>query len=308
MCGVLAGGVGAWNTALDGEFVFRTLLAPPNSTLQLVHITDPLANLGQAEAILAAAQGTLPGRARLALVAAMGDVPGWFSPLTAEPAASDFTSREANQFLWDQQRDFPLVFAFRGEMEFRAGGNPSWNTGVHYRQLLDKSINKDEVQALYTAAGLSLDEDLETLAAAPRISADRPAVGFLVRNIVFNGEFEIPELTLHTTGDGEVVPQNEQAYASIADNRNLLRQTFVHRAGHCTFTPAETIAAFNALVHRIDTHKWSGLSPAELNAAAVGLGALNIAPPAYVDFTPTVFLRPFSLDNDGGERNREEEN
>ena len=49
MCGVLAGGVGVWNTALDAEFVFKTLLAPPTSTLQLVNIDNPQANLGQAE-------------------------------------------------------------------------------------------------------------------------------------------------------------------------------------------------------------------------------------------------------------------
>ena len=53
MCGVVAGGVGVWNNGLDGEFVFKTLLAP-TSALQLVHITDPNANLGLAEQILAA--------------------------------------------------------------------------------------------------------------------------------------------------------------------------------------------------------------------------------------------------------------
>ena len=40
MCGVLAGGVATWNAALDGEFAFKTLLAP-NSDLQLVNITNP---------------------------------------------------------------------------------------------------------------------------------------------------------------------------------------------------------------------------------------------------------------------------
>ena len=185
----------------------------------------------------------------------------------------------------------------------RAGGNPSWNTGVNYRRLLDQSINKDEVLALYAGApGLSLDQDLATLAATPRIAADRPAVRYLTRNIVYNGEFDIPELTLHTTGDGLVLNQDEQAYASIAENPSLLRQTFVHRAGHCTFTPAETIAAFSALVHRIDTHRWSGLSPAALNDAAAELGQpFNTAPPAYLTFTPTAFPRPFSLED--GERN-----
>jgi len=79
MCGVLAGGVGVWNTALDAEFVFKTLVAP-GSDLQLVNIADPTANLGLAEGFLQHAQATPQGRARIALAAAVGDLPGWFDP------------------------------------------------------------------------------------------------------------------------------------------------------------------------------------------------------------------------------------
>ena len=305
MCAVLAGAVGVWNSGLDTEFAFKTLIAP-NSSLQLVHITDAQGNFVLAETLLAGAQASPQGRAKLALVAAIGGVPGWFVPGSPEPPANDFASREANQAAWDAQVDFPFLFALRAEMEKRAGGNPSWNTGVNYRQLLDQSINKDEVLALYSVTpGVSLDQDLATLAATSRIAAERPAVRYLTGNIVYNGEFDIPELTLHTTGDGLVLNQDEQAYASIAENPSLLRQTFVHRAGHCTFTPAETIAAFNALVHRIDSQHWSGISPAELNAAAADLRLpFNTAPPAYIPFTPTAFPRPFSIGN--GQRNHEE--
>src|SRR6201998_4097773 len=108
MCGVLAGGVATWNAALDAEFAFKTLLAP-TSALQLVNITNPSANLTLAEGILAGAQTTPQGRARIALASAFGDTPGWFTPLSPEPAANDFTSQEQNQFLWDQQVDFPFV-------------------------------------------------------------------------------------------------------------------------------------------------------------------------------------------------------
>jgi hypothetical protein len=74
-----------------------------------------------------------------------------------------------------------------------------------------------------------------------------------------------------------------------------LRQAFVHRAGHCTFTPAETISAFQALLTRLDTGKWK-TDPAALDAAAAALGpTLNVAPPSFFDFEPTPFLRPFDL-------------
>src|SRR2546428_894117 len=39
MCGVLAGGVGTWNQALDSAFAFNVLLA--RGTLPIVHIADP---------------------------------------------------------------------------------------------------------------------------------------------------------------------------------------------------------------------------------------------------------------------------
>src|SRR5579863_7562195 len=270
MCGVLAGGVATWNAALDAEFAFETLLAP-NSGLQVVNITNPDANLTLAEEILAGAQATPQGRARIALGAALSDTPGWFTPTSPEPAPTDFASQEANQFLWDQQVDFPFVFAFRAELEARAGGNVSWNTGVDYRRQLDRSIGRDQVHALYKQAGLDLDADLDTLNDAARISADPQAVHYLEQNIIFDGEIHIPVLTLHTKGDGLVVVQNESAYKQVVDeagNREFLRRTFVSRAGHCAFTPAETIAAVETLISRLDTGRWHDVDAADLNASA----------------------------------------
>jgi hypothetical protein len=193
--------------------------------------------------------------------------------------------------------DFPFLFLLRAELEARAGGNPSWNTGVNYRTQLAHSVNQDEVVALYAQAGLNLDADLAALQNAPRIAADPAAVDYLKQNIVFNGQIQMPVLTLHTTGDGLVPVEDEQAYASVvrsAGNNSLLREVFVHRAGHCTFTPAETIAALDTLLMRLDTGQWRSTAADVLEARAAALGALNIAPPAYVQFQPAKFLRPFS--------------
>ena len=305
MCGVLSGGVATWNTALDSEFAFKTLLAP-GSGLEVVNISNRFANLQLAEQILAIAQSTAQGRARLALVSALADGPGWFVPLSPEPAPTDFTSQEMNQFLWDQRVDFPFVFAFRAELEARAQGNVSWNTGVNYRSQLAHSVDRHEVQELYEQAGLSLDADLETLEDAVRISADPEAVHYLEKNIIFNGEIHIPVLTLHTKGDGLVVVQNESAYRQVveeAGNEKFLRQTFVSRAGHCTFTPAETIASVLKLLDRLDTGKWHEVEADDLNNAAAAFGpGFNIfptptgivsVPPAFIDFRPARYLRPF---------------
>ena len=297
MCGVLSGGVATWNTALDAEFAFKQLLAPA-SALQLVNITNPTGNLTLADSILGAAQATPQGRARLALVSALGDTPGWFDPASPEPAPTDYAAQEQNQFLWASKVTFPFVFALRAELEFRAGGNVSWNTGVNYFADLAKSANLREVIALYHQAGLSLTQDLLRLNSAARISANPSAVAYLAKYIAFNGDISVPVLTMHTTGDGLVVPENEQAYRSVVDragNGGLLRQIFVARAGHCTFTPAETITALNVLLNRLKTGHWHVPGPAGLNTEAAALGALNVVPPAFTSFRPTRYLRPFDL-------------
>jgi pimeloyl-ACP methyl ester carboxylesterase len=306
MCGVLSGGVATWNTALDATFAFKNLLAP-GSGLQIVNITNPLGNLELAETVLAAAQATPQGRARIALSGALGDLPGWFVPLSPEPAATDLAGQEANQFLWDQNVDFPFAFAFRAELEFRAQGNPSSNVGVDYRKQFAHSVDAAEVRELYEQAGLDLEADLRMLNETVRINADRRAREYLEQNIIYDGDIHIPVLTLHTTGDGLVVVENESAYSQVVrEDRNgaFLRRAFVARAGHCAFTPAETIAAAQMLLHRLDTGKWPEVEAEDLDSAAASLGPnFNIfsdaqgmivpVPPAFVHFRPAPYLRPF---------------
>ncbi|HEX7736679.1 MAG TPA: DUF6351 family protein [Ktedonobacteraceae bacterium] len=306
LCGVLSGGVGTWNQALDSAFAFNLLLA--GNTLPLVHIQNPSTAFAQAEQIITAAQSTAEGRARIALVAALADTPGWFNPAAPAPAGNDYAAQEQNQFLWDSQVDFAFIFVGRAELEARAGGNPSWNIGVDYRAQLQKSVDREEVKALYQQAGLNLSQDLHALNAAPRIVPDFNAVGYLSRNITFDGDLDIPVLTMHTTGDGLVVNQNEQTYASVVreagDNRQL-RQIFVDRAGHCTFTPAENLVALQTLIHRLNTGRWDDTTdPALLNQEAAALGpALNVLlvqglppqPSAFLSYRPAPFLRPFAF-------------
>jgi pimeloyl-ACP methyl ester carboxylesterase len=305
MCGVLSGGVATWNTALDGAFAFQQLIDP---SVQIVNITNPTANLDNAEAALAAAQATPQGRARLALVAALADTPGWFTPLSAEPSSTDYTAQEQNQDLWFSEVTFPFIFAFRADLEAKAGGNPSWNTGVNYFQDLSKSADTSEVKALYRSAGLSLGHDVQTLDTSKRINANPKAVAWLARNISFDGDISVPVLTMHTTGDGLVVPENEQAYKSVVDKAGhgaLLRQVFVDRAGHCAFTPAETITAVQTLENRLSTGHWNVPAPAAMNAAATALGpsynvyeaGATLVPTAaaFTSYTPARYLRPFDL-------------
>ena len=305
MCGVLAGGVGAWDAGLDGEFVATTLLAPATG-IQMVRISDPAANLKAAQSMYAEAQKTPAGRARLALAAAVSSVPGWFSAATPEPGVTDFAAQQQNQQLWQEQVGAPFSFSLRAELEKRAGGNPSTNVGVDYAKQLDASPSKAEVSALYQSAGLSLQDDLSVLARAPRIPADPAAREYLRRFITFDGNLKIPVLTLHTSSDGLVPVEDEYAYGQTvarATRATLLRQLYVRRAGHCAFTPAETVTALDALIKRLDSGTWPDLAPAGLASSAQALGAeynaITVqgksapAPAAFFKFDPAPFPRTF---------------
>jgi pimeloyl-ACP methyl ester carboxylesterase len=304
LCGVLAGGVATWNTGLDGAYAFKNLLAP-SSQLQLVGITDPQANMQLAAQIFNTVSASPEGQARIALIAALGDLPGWFDPAGLQPAPTDYPAQQAAQARWESQVDFAFEFGYRAELEKRAGGNPSWNTGVDYAHQLAISPSAAEVTALYQSAGLDLSADLRALNAGTRVKADPKAVAYLDRFISFDGNLQVPVLTMHTEGDGLVVAQDETAYRDAvqgAGKLDRLRQLFVHRAGHCAFSAAETIMAIEAIVARVESGNWGGpaLAPGTLNDGAASLGdsyqtvgGFFISPPAFENYTPGGYPRPF---------------
>jgi hypothetical protein len=87
----------------------------------------------------------------------------------------------------------------------------------------------------------------------------------------------------------------------------MLRQIFIRRAGHCSFTPAEELTGIHTLIRRLDTGRWENtLDPDRLNQEAASLGPVyntlpvafappgNDMPPAFTDFYPAPFLRPES--------------
>jgi hypothetical protein len=161
------------------------------------------------------------------------------------------------------------------------------------------------VAALYAAAGLNLDSDLNVLDGGARIKADPAAAAYLARYITFDGQLSVPMLTMHTTGDGLVIPPNESAYYQVvfaANHQDMLRQVFVHRAGHCIFTEGETIAALQVLLDRLDSGHWndSKLLSTALNSSALAQGktaneffGLSV-PPSFLTFNPGPYPRPYA--------------
>lgn len=285
-CGSLAGGIGMMNEALDGAFAFKTLLAP-DSAIRLVDTGDDRTNAARVEAVLKTAMKTPAGRARIALAAALAQIPRWTVPDSSQPQRN----QSAEQLSQIAAAFAMGVFLPRADQEQRAGGVFSWNVGIDYRRQLALSGQRAWVQRWYRAAGLDLEHDLATLDAAPRISAAPGAVAYMRAHYAPGGQLRIPVLSLHTLGDGMTVPTQQQAYETAvqsAGEGGNLAVAWVRRAGHCNFTPAEQIAALQTLKERLDEGSWQA-SARQLNARARSSG---LGQSAFVDHRSAPFLRP----------------
>ncbi|HMA10893.1 MAG TPA: alpha/beta hydrolase [Steroidobacteraceae bacterium] len=284
MCGSVGGSLGMLNNALDGAFVFRTLVAM-DPDIRVVQLDDDRANARRVQAALEAAWRTPAGRARTLLAAAMAQLPTWTDAKSPRPSKQDFDA-QAEQL----RRAFGMgVFVPRTDQELRAGGITSWNTGVDYAVQLRRSGLLPLVRHFYREAGLDLDADLARLAAAPRIAADARAVAYLRANYVPTGNLRVPLLTLQAVGDGVTIPAIHGGLQSIveaAGHRRELAQLWIDGAGHCTFTPAEMFAALKTLEQRLDAGRWSVAPPDVAKRGADLPGGTR-----FTRYTPPPLLR-----------------
>ena len=303
-CGLVAGAIHLNNYQLDAEYAIAKLLMPAPGP-KLVDFANPGEGAASGAALTAAvqtAQTTPEGRARLSLVFGLLNIVP-VAPGVSEPASNDAAAIEAAQYASAVQ-SFPLLnFIQFGRywIELAAGGNGSWTRGEDFAELLSHSRYHDVVRSLYRAEGLDLKADLEALTAGATIGADPDAIASLEETSVPTGELEVPELTLHTTADPLVPVQHESVYADVvrrAGANSLLRQAYVDRWGHCSFTPAELVAGLEALRLRVETGRWDSVAqPQALQASARALG---LGDAAFVHFEPPAL----SGDNGSFDRTR----
>ncbi len=298
---------GTWNSVLDMNFAIKTLLAP-GENIELVRPTDAAGSVAKLAKAVQDALATPLGRARLALVASFGNVPGWIS--AAKPRPTDLVEQiTAQAFLLQNLAVDPFGPRGRVDLERRAGGNPSFNTGVDYGRQLAGSAERGLVFQAYRQPGVDLRDlgaDLGVLAKAPRISADPAARKWLERYGVPRGTTPSPVLTLHNVADGAEVG-HERWYADRVREHGdpgRLRQLYADRAGHCAFTAAEEIVVLRKLSERIETGRWPGLDARRLNAEAAEFGpgfqtsfdfeTFNYVTvqPEFTRFTPSMSSRP----------------
>jgi pimeloyl-ACP methyl ester carboxylesterase len=291
-CGGLMGWGPYLNTKLDVAFVLKTLV-DPMSNLPLVHIPEengPIASRWQD--LIERAQKTPEGRARISLAVTLGQGPTWTSKTEPEPNANDPVGREKAAYatLLDFSREFT---ALRRRLEVPAGGATSWNDGIDYRALFQKTNTtaRRTVEALYKTAGLSLDADFQTLQKAPRLAPEHGPIDFVKKLYPFDGKIAIPILGMNNTGDPYVWSAIDSAYVAAvrkAGREDLLRLTYVHGSGHCGFTDAERIATYEVLLERLDTGNWPDTSPTAMNARAA---AANNGAARFWDYKPPDILR-----------------
>ena len=206
MCGVLAGGVRLWDTFQDMQSALTTLLGPG----AVLRVAGPAAAAARLRYLLDAAQETPEGRARIALVAALGGLPGWAGAGTPRPTGP--AGREAADYATLRDQLVELMVFGRAELRQRAGGNPSSTSGAaRFRD----AARRDDVARLYAEPG-SISPPTWPGSTPPRRSRRirRPArtwPGSARPRARCTG---VPVLTLHTTGDGVAVPEHESAYAT----------------------------------------------------------------------------------------------
>jgi len=299
MCGGLSGTVAQWQTKLDAVYVAKMLLAPDDPALPVIGIPNDFAAAARPAwlAMLAKAQQTPEGRARIALAAVIGQLPTWANP--AKPKPDDWDAAALQQGLYDSLAGGPLptigqAMSSRNELERRSGGNISSNAGVDYGEILSRVANSDIVRQLYREASLNLDDDLRTLAKSPRYTADPQAIVWVEAG-VFDGELEVPVLTVNNIGDNISAVSAQTAYQHAVDRTGasqMLRQTYVESAGHCGFSAAEAIAAVETLRDRLTTGRWDDAdNPHKLNALA---RSLNLGAARFIHYEPAELARPFT--------------
>jgi hypothetical protein len=292
-----SGQVSLLNQALDATFAAKALLAPDDDELVLTGLPAARAGLEAAwRRVLSAAQETAEGRARIALAAALAQLPDWGLDTTAAgpPAPGDMPAIQNGLY---RELDYLAAGGHRAALRHAVesfAGNPSWNTGVDYQELFAGTAEaaRAAVAALYAGAGLNLGADLARVNAAPRVAADPAGVDY-ARESSCGDCFAKPLLYLTTTGDPLSPVSNSrplEAAARAAGAGEQVRLLYVRAPGHCTFTVAEIATALATLTERIDTGRWPATTPRALRLRA---DALNPSGTRFLDYDPGPGYRPF---------------
>ncbi len=118
------------------------------------------------------------------------------------------------------------------------------------------------VEALYKKANLNLADDLNTLAEAPRISANPGAVRRAEPMMTYTGRIQDP--LVNVDNDDPVDPASDKlAYVQTLKNAgtdHLFKLLWADRAGHGGQSNLDRAIGFSLLIERIETGEWGDTS------------------------------------------------
>jgi pimeloyl-ACP methyl ester carboxylesterase len=274
------------NTFLDGWFVLKALIAPD---LQIVDL--PIESSGGRDhgtegtlpeswrRAIDAAQRTPEGRARIALAFAIGQWPVWAGHrLTSQPRWDNVEELQHSMYhtLFHNAENPGGESRIRKEMA-ASGQQLSWNTGIDYREFFENGNEslKRAVRQLYTEAGVNLDSDLAKVNAFPRVAASPYALEWWNQpGRTAKGMPRIPVLRMHEVGDQQVPLSLVEGYRDLIQangKEDLYRLVVVNSPAHCNYSAAESIAAVETMMRRLDTGRWESTDPDQMNARAKAL-------------------------------------
>jgi hypothetical protein len=300
----------------DRTWALKTLV-DPDGPARLINLprppqrggNEPYAEDQSLAALIDKAKATPVGRARLMLAAAFDQVPRWGTRASSQPAANDYDA-QLQQVVDNFAGGFTQTL--RWAVEVSAGGNVSGNEGVDYAEMLRRSGLADLVEHAYRTAGADLAADLDALRRAPRVRADPAALRRADERLLnYAGSARVPVLLGTTAGDPAEPPSIVNAYRDVTraacdrERRDgcdeLTRGVFTARPGHATWTVAERIALFEALVARLDEGRWTDRAePEALRRSAAALRAAgneDLGGEAFVALTPAPPLRTWDRRN-----------
>jgi pimeloyl-ACP methyl ester carboxylesterase len=279
MCGVLADSQSFFGLELDLLYAFARLISP-RLLGELATVPNLMRAISYARADFASAERTTLGRARLALVAALGDYSGWVAGEVSPP-------RDANALLRGQLSallgTIEAMLARRALAARTIGASPVGNESTNYLTEYARSIYRTEVHTLYTAAGISPAVDIARLNDGVRIPDTSKGERWLIDNYAFTGRVHVPVVAIDGTGDDWLTSAQGvyQQKAARSGSSSMYRQLWIARPGHCNFTLEEKLVALQTLAARITSGRWPDTRAGTLNDRGTNTRFAQLSPPPY---------------------------
>ena len=218
VCGLVHGGVANWNNTLDPVHALKTLLAPGSGT-PLVGFRNrgrPRNASRRTECRRPRAQGGERGRARIALAAALHNIPRWNDPALPRPEPGDPADAERAQYPVIQSLvavpPSPGVRRPNPAQAATCPGTPAWTTRrcCALGQVPQVKVFTRRRDCPWKATCAHSRGPLAS-ARTPRPSPTSSATSTL------SGRLRKPQLNIHTTGDALDAGPDQSAYRRAAD-------------------------------------------------------------------------------------------